>query len=158
MQRVPMTPEGYRLLREELTYIREVARPQVVQDIEEARAHGDLSENSEYDDAKHRQGLIEGRFMEVKSKLAAAEVIDITKIEASDRVIFGVTVEIEDVDTEVISTYRIVGSDEADIKKGLISVTSPIARALIGKEEGDEVEVNTPGGKRTLVINEVAYK
>ncbi len=158
MQRVPMTPEGYQQLQDELTYIREVARPQFVLDIEEARAHGDLSENSEYEDAKHRQGLIEGRFIEVKSKLAAAEVIDITKIEPSGRVIFGVTVEIEDIDTAAVSTYRIVGSDEADIKKGLISVTSPIARALIGKEEGDEVVVDTPGGKRTLVINEVAYK
>lgn len=158
MQRVPMTPEGYRQLQEELTYIKEVARPGVVQDIEEARAHGDLSENSEYDDAKHRQGLIEGRFLEVKAKLNAAEVIDISRIEPSDRVIFGVTVEIEDQDTEEVMTYRIVGTDEADIKKGLISVTSPIARALIGKEEGDEVEVNTPGGKRSLVINEVRYE
>lgn len=158
MRRVPMTPEGFRQLEVELAYIREVARPKVVQDIEEARAHGDLSENSEYDDAKHRQGLIEGRFLEVKGKIAAAEIIDITKIEASDRVIFGVTVEIEDVDTEAVSSYRIVGTDEADIKSGLISVTSPIARALIGKEEGDEVEVDTPGGKRTLVINEVMYK
>jgi transcription elongation factor GreA len=158
MRRIPVTPRGYQLLREELRQIKEVTRPQIIQDIEEAISHGDLSENSEYDDAKHRQGMCEGRLREVESRLGAAEIIDITKIEPSDRVIFGVTVEVEDLDTEKIATYRIVGSDEADIKAGLLSITSPIARALIGKEEGDEVKVVTPRGVRSLVINDVQHK
>ncbi len=158
MQRVPMTPEGYKRLLAELAHLKEVARPKVVKDIEEARAHGDLSENSEYEDAKHRQGLIEGRILEVTSKVHASEVIDITRIPPSDRVIFGVTVEIEDQETEEVSVYQIVGTDEADIKDGKISVTSPIARALIGKEVGDEVVVMAPRGRRMFVINDVQYK
>lgn len=158
MRRIPVTPRGYELLRKELRHLKEVLRPKIVLDIEEAISHGDLSENSEYEDAKHRQGLCEGRIREVEAKLGAAEVIDITKITPSERVIFGVTVELEDLDTEEISTYKIVGTDEADINAGLISVTSPIARALIGKEEGDEVQVQTPRGVRTLCINEVSHQ
>lgn len=158
MKRVPVTPRGYELLRKELRHLKEVLRPQIVLDIEEAISHGDLSENSEYEDAKHRQGLCEGRIREVEAKLGAAEVIDISKIAPSERVIFGVTVEVEDLDTEEVSTYKIVGTDEADIKAGLISVTSPLARALIGKEEGDEVKFQTPRGLRNLCINEVSHK
>ena len=158
MQRIPVTPRGYELLRKELRHLKEVVRPKIVQDIEEAISHGDLSENSEYEDAKHRQGLCEGRIREVESKLGAAEIIDVSKITPSDRVIFGVTVEVEDLDTEDVSTYKIVGSDEADIKAGMISITSPLARALIGKEEGDEVKFQTPRGIRTLSINDVQHK
>lgn len=158
MQRIPVTPRGQELLRQELRKLKEVVRPQIVRDIEEAISHGDLSENSEYEDAKHRQGMCEGRIREVESKLGSAEVIDITKIENSGRVIFGVTVEIEDLDTEDCVTYQIVGTDEADIKAGLISITSPLARALIGKEEGDEVKVKTPRGIRNMVVNTVTHK
>ena len=158
MQRVPMTPEGYEALQKELTRLREVVRPQIVRDIEEAISHGDISENSEYEDAKHRQGLCEGRILELTGKIGAAEIIDIATIPPSSRVIFGVTVEVEDTETEEVSTYRIVGLDEADVKEGKISVTSPLARALIGKEEGDEVVVQTPRGARRMTINEVRYK
>jgi transcription elongation factor GreA len=158
MQRIPVTPRGYELLRKELRNLKEVVRPNIVLDIEEAISHGDLSENSEYDDAKHRQSLCEGRIIEVESKLGAAEIIDVMKITPSERVIFGVTVEVEDLDTEEVSTYKIVGSDEADVKAGMISITSPLARALIGKEEGDEVKFSTPRGIRTLCINDVQHK
>jgi transcription elongation factor GreA len=153
-----MTPEGHKWLTDTVKHLKEVVRPQIVKDIEEARAHGDLSENSEYEDAKERQSLAEGRVRDFESKLAAAEVIDITKIEPSDRVVFGVTVLVEDLTTEEESTYRIVGEDEADVKKGLISVRSPIARALIGREVDDEVTVKAPSGDRKLVITEVLYK
>jgi transcription elongation factor GreA len=158
MQRHPMTPEGHKWLTVTVKHLKEVVRPQIVKDIEEARAHGDLSENSEYEDAKERQSLAEGRVRDFQSKLAAAEVIDITKIEPSGRVVFGVTVLVEDLTTEEESKYRIVGEDEADVKKGLISVRSPIARALIGREVDDEVTVKAPSGDRKLVITEVLYK
>ena len=158
MQRHPMTPEGHKQLTVTVKHLKEVVRPQIVKDIEEARAHGDLSENSEYEDAKERQSLTEGRVRDLESKLAAAEIIDITKIEPSDRVVFGVTVLVEDLTTEEESEYRIVGEDEADVKKGLISVRSPIARALIGREVDDEVTVKAPSGDRKLVITEVLYK
>ena len=158
MQRHPMTPEGHKQLTVTVKHLKEVVRPQIVKDIEEARAHGDLSENSEYEDAKDRQSLTEGRVRDLESKLAAAEIIDITKIEPSDRVVFGVTVLEEDLTTEEESEYRIVGEDEADVKKGLISVRSPIARALIGREVDDEVTVKAPSGDRKLVITEVLYK
>lgn len=158
MQRVPMTPEGHAQLEVELKRLKSVERMKVVQDIEEARAHGDISENSEFEDAKHRQALIEGRIRELEGKLAASEIIDVKRIKPSDRVIFGVTVDVEDEDSGDEHTYRIVGTDEADVKKGLISVTSPIGRALVGKEVGDEVKVQAPGGVRTLVINDVHYK
>ena len=132
-------------------------RPQIVKDIEEARAHGDLSENSEYEDAKERQSLTEGRVRDMEAKLAASEVIDVTKLEPSDRVVFGVTVVVEDLDTDEEARYRIVGEDESDVKQGLISVRSPIARALIGREVDDEVTVRAPGGDRKMVITEVLY-
>lgn len=158
MQRVPMTPRGHALLTEELRLKKEVERHQIVRDIEEARAHGDISENSEFEDAKHRQALCEGRIRELEGKLAASEVIDVTRMQPSDRVVFGVTVDIEDAETGKEYTYKIVGTDEADVKAGLVSVTSPIGRALVGREEGDEVTVNAPGGKRVYAINAVHYK
>jgi transcription elongation factor GreA len=157
MQRHPMTPEGHKKLSETFKHLKEVVRPQIVKDIEEARAHGDLSENSEYEDAKERQSLTEGRVRDMESKLAASEVIDVTRMEPSDRVVFGTTVLVEDVETEEESKYRIVGEDESDVKAGLISVLSPIARALIGREVDDEVTVRAPGGDRKLVITDVQY-
>ena len=158
MQRVPMTPAGYAALAAELKYNKETLRLQIVRDIEEARAHGDISENSEFEDAKHRQSLCEGRIRELEGKLAAAEVIDVSRLAPSDRVIFGVTVVVEDLDSGETATYRIVGTDEADVKQGLISVTSPLGRALVGKETGDEVKFEAPGGQRRFAISEVLYK
>ena len=157
MQRHPMTPEGHKKLTETLKHLKETVRPQIVRDIEEARAHGDLSENSEYEDAKERQSLTEGRVRDIESKLAASEVIDVTKMEASDRVVFGTTVVVEDLETEIETKYRIVGEAESDVKEGLISVRSPIARALIGRELDDEVTVRAPGGDRKMVITDVQY-
>ena len=158
MQRVPMTPEGHTQLSAELTHLKEVRRPKIVLDIEEAISHGDLSENSEYEDAKHRQGLCEGRIRELESKLARAEIIDVKLLTPTERVVFGVTVEVEDLDDEGVFTYKIVGTDEADVSKGKISVSSPIGRALIGQVEGDEIMVQTPRGRRNFSINEVTYK
>jgi transcription elongation factor GreA len=158
MQRHPMTPEGHEKLVEDLRYLKEVLRPKIVRDIEEARAHGDISENSEYEDAKERQSHCEGRIIELGARLAAAEIIDITKVQPSERVIFGTTVVLEDQETDEKSRYRIVGEDEADVKQGLLSVGSPIARALIGKEVGDEVTVQTPRGARRFTITDVQYK
>lgn len=158
MQRVPMTPEGHQKLKITVKHLKEVVRPGIVLDIEEARAHGDLSENSEYEDAKERQSLCEGRVRDLESRLAAAEVIDISKMEPSERVIFGTTVVLEDLETEVELRYRIVGELESDVKQGTISVTSPIARAVIGKEAGDEAVVRTPRGIRRFSINEVLYE
>ena len=158
MDRCPMTPHGKQTLVDELKHLKEVVRPEVVAAIEEARAHGDLSENAEYDAAKERQALTEARFRLVEARIAMAEVIDITKMEASDRVIFGTTIELLDVDTEDEFTYRIVGEDEADAKKGTISFKSPIAKAIIGKLVGDEVKVRIPRGVRTLEILEVHYR
>jgi transcription elongation factor GreA len=157
MLRHPMTPEGHKRLAETVKYLKEVVRPQIVRDIEEARAHGDLSENSEYEDAKERQSLTEGRVRDMESKLAASEIIDVNKLDPSERVVFGVTVVVEDVETEEETRYRIVGEFESDVKNGLISVLSPIARALIGRELDDEVTVRAPGGDRKLVITEVHY-
>jgi len=158
MQRVPMTPEGHKKLTETVKHLKEVVRPQIVLDIEEARAHGDLSENSEYEDAKERQSLCEGRILDMESRLAMAEVIDVTKLEASDRVVFGATVLVEDLATEEETEYRIVGELESDVKAGTISVTSPMARALVGKEIGQEAIVRTPKGERRFSINDVAYR
>ena len=158
MQRVPMTPEGHQKLRETVKHLKEVVRPQIVLDIEEARAHGDLSENSEYEDAKERQSLCEGRLRDFESRLCRAEVIDVSKMEPSDRVVFGVTVVVEDLETEVETTYRLVGETESDVKAGMISVTSPMGRALIGKEVGDEAVVRTPKGVRRISINDVQYR
>lgn len=146
-QRYPMTPEGLRRLRDELKHIREVDRPQNVQDIEEARAHGDLSENAEYHAAKERQAMLEARMKELETKISLSEVIDPASMKG-DRVVFGATVVLEDGESGDEVTYTIVGEDEADAKHGRISITSPLARALIGKEVGDEVKFRAPGGLR----------
>lgn len=155
-QTVPMTPEGYQRLQEELKHLIRVERPKVVQDIAEARSHGDLSENAEYDAAKERQGFVEGRIAEINGKMARAQVIDAAGLD-TDKVVFGATITVFDTESEVESTYRIVGEDEADIKHGRVSVGSPIARALIGKQEGDVVDVQAPGGVRSYEIVEVRY-
>jgi len=152
-----MTPAGHEKLLEDLRHLKEVERPKIVRDIEEARAHGDISENSEYEDAKERQAHCEGRILELTGRIAAAEIIDIKKVAPSERVIFGTTVVVEDEESEEEARYRIVGEDEADVKAGLVSVTSPIARALIGRNVGDEVLVQTPRGARRLTITDVLY-
>lgn len=153
-----MTPAGHQKLLADFKHLREVARPQVVRDIEEARAHGDISENSEYEDAKDRQGQIEARVRDLELNLALAEVIDVTKVPPSDRVIFGTTVEMEDAVTGEASSYRLVGAEEVDVKKGMISYSSPIGRALMGRSVGDEVRFETPKGTRVVVINAVHYR
>jgi len=157
MNKVPMTTEGAARLKAELHRLKTVERPAVIQALAEARSHGDLSENADYDAAKERQGFIEGRISEVESKLANAQVIDPAALDADGRVVFGSTVEIEDVDSRERNVYQIVGDDEADIKEGKISVNSPIARALIGKTEGDVAEVQAPGGLRNYDIVGVRY-
>ena len=148
MATIPITKNGADKLKQELQQLKSVERPAVIQAIAEARAQGDLSENAEYDAAKDRQGFIEGRIKEVEGKLAAAQVIDPAAIDAGGKVVFGATVELEDQDSGQAVTYQIVGEDEADLKLGLINISSPIARALIGKEEGDQAEVQAPGGVR----------
>lgn len=158
MDRVPITPAGAVRMQAELAYLKEVLRPKIVRDIEEARAHGDISENSEYEDAKERQALCEGKIGELTGMVAALEIIDVAKLPKSDRVVFGTTVEMEDTDSGESVQYRIVGNYEADAKAGLISVTSPIGRALIGKRKDDEIAVQTPRGTRRFVINEVHYR
>ncbi len=155
--KVPLTARGAEKLREELKQLKSVARPKVVQAIAEARAHGDLKENAEYHAAREQQAFIEGRIKEIESKLSHAQIIDVTKLNADGRVVFGATVTLMDEETGEEVTYQIVGDDEADIKEGLISVSSPVARALIGKEEGDVVEVRTPGGVREYEIVAVKY-
>ena len=157
MNKVPMTVRGAELLREELQKLKSVDRPQVIQAIAEARAHGDLKENAEYHAAKEQQGFIEGRIKEIEGKLSHIQVIDVTTVNAHGKVVFGATVELYDVSTEASITYRIVGEDEADISAGLISYTSPIARALIGKHEGDEVNFSAPGGDKHYEVVEVRY-
>jgi len=157
MTRNPVTPEGYAALVAELKRQKEVVRPQIVRDIEEARAHGDISENSEYEDAKERQALCEGRIQELESKIASAEVIDVTKLPESDRVVFGSTVKIENAEgTE--RTWRIVGSDEASVEDGTISFESPLGKALIGRSEGEEAVVPAPSGRQVWEIVEVRYQ
>ncbi|MCM2973583.1 MULTISPECIES: transcription elongation factor GreA [Larsenimonas] len=158
MNKFPMTVEGERALREELEHLKGVERPTVIAAISEAREHGDLKENAEYHAAREQQGFIEGRIQEIESKLSACQVIDVTKMPANGKVIFGVTVSLTNLDTDEEVCYRIVGEDEADIKQGKISVTSPIARALIGKEEGDVVNVKTPGGEVEYEISEVEHR
>ncbi len=157
MQRVPMTPEGHKKLEDELRLSKSVLRPRIVQDIEEARAHGDISENSEFEDAKHRQAMLEGRIAHLESQLAAAEIIDVSELTPSERVVFGTRVEFLDAETEEELAYRIVGTEEVDIKAGLISFSSPIGQAMIGRSVGDEVTVRTPKGMRTFEILEVHY-
>jgi transcription elongation factor GreA len=157
MSKVPMTVRGAELLREELQKLKSEDRPQVIQAIAEARAHGDLKENAEYHAAKEQQGFIEGRIKEIEGKLSHIQVIDVTEIDARGKVVFGSTVELLDVQTDSEITYKIVGEDEADISAGLISYTSPIARALIGKNEGDEIVFSAPGGEKEYEIIEVRY-
>ena len=154
---VPMTVLGAEKLREELQRLKSVERPAVINAIAEARAQGDLSENAEYDAAKDKQGFIEGRIKELESKLAAAQVIDPSSLDAGGRVVFGATVALEEEASGHEVTYQIVGDDEADLKQGLISISSPIARALIGKEAGDTAEVQAPGGVKRYEIVEVRY-
>ena len=157
MSTIPITQRGAEKLKEELHRLKTVDRPAVIQAIAEARAQGDLSENAEYDAAKDRQGFIEGRIQEIEGKLSAAQIIDPASVDAGGRVVFGATVELEDEDSGDRVRYQIVGEDEADLKMGLINISSPIARALIGKEEGDVAEVQAPGGVRRYEIVAVHY-
>ena len=157
MATIPLTKRGAELLKEELHRLKTVERPAVIQAIAEARAQGDLSENAEYDAAKDKQGFIEGRIAEIEGKLSAAQIINPADLDAGGRVVFGSTVEMEIEATGDVVTYQIVGDDEADLKKGLISISSPIARALIGKEAGDVASVQAPGGVRDYEIIEVRY-
>jgi transcription elongation factor GreA len=158
MATIPLTKRGAEKLKEELHRLKTVERHAVIQAIAEARAQGDLSENAEYDAAKDKQGFIEGRILELEGKLAAAQVIDPATLDAGGRVVFGSTVLLEDEASGSQVTYQIVGDDEADLKQGLISISSPIARALIGKEAGDVAEVQAPGGLKHYEIVEVSYR
>ena len=157
MTTIPLTKRGAEKLKEELQRLKTKDRPAVIAASAEARSHGDLSENAEYDAAKDRQGFIEGRIKEVEGKLAAAQIIDPSALDAGGKVVFGATVELEDEDSGDQVTYQIVGEDEADLKHGLINISSPIARALIGKEEGDTAVVQAPGGDRHYEIIAVRY-
>ena len=157
MKRTPMTRKGAQRLRDELDNLKRVARPAVIAAIAEARAHGDLKENAEYHAAREQQGFIEGRIQELEAALSYAEVIDVAKLGAGSRVVFGATVDLSDHRSGDEVRYQIVGDLEADIKQGMISVSSPVARALIGKHEGDLVEIQAPGGVRTFEIVGVAY-
>ncbi len=158
MNKVYLTVRGAEALRAELKNLKTVVRPKIVHDIAVARAHGDLKENAEYHAAREQQSFCEGRIKDIEGKLSHAEIIDVTKAQANGKVIFGATVDLMDEDTEEEITYQIVGEDEADIKNNKISITSPFARALIGKEEGDIAEVQAPGGVRTYEIVEVRYE
>ena len=158
MATIPITKSGAEKLKQELHTLKSVDRPAVINAIAEARAQGDLSENAEYDAAKDRQGFIEGRIQEIESKLSMCQIIDPSAIDADGRVVFGATVELEDEDSGERVTYQIVGDDEADLKLGLINISSPIARALIGKEEGDVASVQAPAGVRQYEILKVAYR
>lgn len=155
MQKIPMTINGAKNLRDELHRLKQIERPKIINAIAVARAHGDLKENAEYHAAREQQGFIEGRIHEIEAKLSTAQVIDVTTLENTGRVIFGATVQLSSTGQSI--TYQIVGEDEADIKQNKISVTSPVARALVGKYEGDNVEVQTPDGKIVYEIIEVAY-
>ena len=157
MAQVPMTAAGEAMLREELTHLKSVERPRIIQAIAEARAHGDLKENAEYHAAREQQGFAEGRIQEIEGKLAEARVIDVVQIPKTGKVIFGVTVKLIHLETDEALTWRIVGDDEADVKQRKISISSPVARALIGKEEGDVVVVRTPAGEVEYEIEEVQH-
>ncbi|WP_392561603.1 transcription elongation factor GreA [Orbus sturtevantii] len=157
MQQIPMTIRGAELLRAELEELKTVKRPQIITAIAEARAHGDLKENAEYHAAREQQAFCEGRIQEIEGKLSQAQIIDITKIKNNGRIIFGATVTVLNLDTDEKITYRIVGDDEANFKQNLISVNSPIARGLIGKEEDDSVSIKTPGGDVDFDILKVEY-
>ncbi len=158
MNKVPVTVRGHGLLEEELKRLKSVDRPQVIRAIAEAREHGDLKENAEYHAAKEQQGFIEGRIKELEGKLSNLQVIDVTAVDARGKIVFGSTVELIDEDDGKEIVYKIVGEDEADIKTGLISYTSPIARALIGKNEGDVVSFSAPGGEKQYEVVEVRYE
>jgi transcription elongation factor GreA len=157
MEKVPMTAAGYNRLQEELRHLKSVERPAVIKAIAEAREHGDLSENAEYHAARERQSFIEGRVLELEDKISRAEVIDVSKL-SGEAVKFGATITVADEDTDEENTYQIVGQDESDIKQGLLSVTSPLARALIGKSVGDMVEVPTPGGSKSSEVLKVEFR
>lgn len=157
MSKVPLTTHGAELMRAELHNLKTVERPEVIAAIAEARSHGDLSENAEYDAAKERQSFVEGRIAEVEYKLSNAQIIDPKDLDAEGRCVFGATVDLEDLESSAAVTYQIVGDDEADLKKGKISIGSPIARALIGKFAGDVAEVQAPGGVREYEILDVKY-
>ena len=157
MEKHPMTLQGAEALRSELNELKGVKRPAVIAAISEARAHGDLKENAEYHAAREQQGFIEGRIKDIEAKLSHAQVIDVTTLDAGGKVVFGSTVVLLDINTDEEKTYQIVGIDEADLKHGKISVTSPVARALIGKIEGDEVALDAPGGTHEFEILEVRY-
>ncbi|MCB5162573.1 transcription elongation factor GreA [Marinomonas algarum] len=157
MKKVPMTVEGEARLREELNHLKTVVRPRVIADIATAREHGDLKENAEYHAAREEQGFAEGRIKEIEGKLADSQVIDVKALPATGKVIFGTTVTLYNVDTEETVTYRIVGDDEADVKAKKISYASPIAKAIIGKEEGDEVAIQVPSGEVVYEIEKVEY-
>ncbi|KAF0806491.1 transcription elongation factor GreA [Alcanivorax xiamenensis] len=157
MQRIPMTVSGAEALRKELDHLKKVERPRISAAIADAREHGDLKENAEYHAAREQQSFCEGRINEIEGKLSAAQIIDITQLDNTGKVIFGSTVTIIDVDTDEEKVYQIVGDDEADIKQGKISVNSPIARGLIGREEGDVVQIDTPGGTREYEVDKVEH-
>ncbi|WAT00953.1 transcription elongation factor GreA [Rouxiella chamberiensis] len=157
MNQIPMTLRGAEKLREELDHLKSVRRPKIIADIATAREHGDLKENAEYHAAREQQGFCEGRIQEIEAKLSNAQVIDVKKIPANGRVVFGATVKVLNLDTDEEQTYRIVGDDEADFKQNLISVNSPIARGLIGKEEDDVVVIKTPGGEVEFEVQKVEY-
>ena len=157
MATIPITLRGAEKLKAELHQLKTVERPSVINAIAEARAQGDLSENAEYDAAKDRQGFVEGRIQEVEGKLSAAQIIDPASVDAGGKVVFGTTVELEEESTGEVVKYQIVGEDEADLKLGLINISSPIARALIGKEEGDVAVVQAPGGEKRYEIVAVSY-
>ena len=157
MTKIPMTADGYARLEEELKHLRTVARPEVIRAISEAREHGDISENAEYHAARERQSFIEGRLAELEDKISRAEIIDPAKL-SGKQVKFGAHVTLIDEDTEEKAVYQIVGEDEADIKEKRLAITSPLARALVGKSVGDSVEVTTPGGSRSYEISKVAFK
>ena len=158
MNQTPMTILGAEKLREELEYLKSDLRPKIIEAIAEARAHGDLKENAEYHAAREQQGFCEGRIQDIEGKLSKAQIIDVTKLANNGRVVFGATVELEDENSGDTVTYQIVGEDEADLKQGLINISSPIARALIGKEEGDTAEVQAPGGIRRYEVVAVSYQ
>ena len=158
MATIPITKRGAEMLKEELHRLKTVERPAVIAAIAEARAQGDLSENADYDAAKDRQGFIEGRIQEIEGKLSVAQVIDPSAVDGGGKGVFGATVELEDEDSGDMVKYQIVGEDEADLKQGLINISSPIARALIGKEEGDTAEVQAPGGIRRYEVVAVSYQ
>ncbi|MCG6985592.1 MAG: transcription elongation factor GreA [Thiocapsa sp.] len=157
MNQVPLTIRGAEKLREELERLKRSERPRVIEAIAEARAHGDLKENAEYHAAREQQGFIEGRIKDIEGKLAHAQIIDVTKLPANGRVVFGSTVNVLELDKDIEHTFQIVGEDEADLKQGKISIASPIARCLIGKSEGDVTSVKVPGGVREFEILEVQY-